>query len=78
MKEKNKKIIDDVGLRISFNIKKIMKEKNMNQTILSKKLDKTAENTSAIFTRLEQGTSSLKTLKKIAEALEVDIFSFFY
>lgn len=78
MKEKNKKIIDDVGLRISFNIKKIMKEKNMNQTLLSKKLDKTAENTSAIFTRLEQGTSSLKTLKKIAEALEVDIFSFFY
>lgn len=78
MKEKNKKIIDDVGLRISFNIKKIMKEKNLNQTLLSEKLDKTAENTSAIFTRLEQGTSSLKTLKKIAEALEVDIFSFFY
>lgn len=66
------------GIRISFNIKKIMKEKEINQSELAKKLYKTPENISYFFKRLESGgASNIKTLTKIASALNVDISIFF-
>ena len=55
-----------------------MKEKEINQSELAKKLDKTPENISYFFKRLESGgASNIKTLTKIASALNVDISIFF-
>ena len=70
--------IKKIGIRISFNIKKIMKEKEMKQYELAKKLNRTPENMSYFFKCLENvGASNIKTLAKIANALNVDISIFF-
>lgn len=70
--------IKKIGIRISFNIKKIMKEKEMKQYELAKKLNRTPENMSYFFKCLENGgASNIKTLTKIANALNVDISIFF-
>lgn len=70
--------IKKIGIRISFNIKKIMKEKEMKQYELAKKLNRTPENMSYFFKCLETGgASNIKTLAKIANALNVDISIFF-
>ena len=72
--------IKKIGIRISFNIKKKkkMKEKEMKQYELAKKLNRTPENMSYFFKCLENGgASNIKTLAKIASALNVDISIFF-
>lgn len=70
--------IKKIGIRISFNIKKIMKEKEMKQYELAKKLNRTPENMSYFFKCLENGgASNIKTLVRIANALNVDISIFF-
>ena len=72
--EKTKKI----GIRISYNIKKIMREKKIKQYELAKKLNKSPENMSYFFKCLENGgASNIKSLNKIAIALNVDISIFF-
>ena len=67
-----------IGIRISYNIKKIMREKKIKQYELAKKLDKSPENMSYFFKCLENGgASNIKSLNKIANALNVDISIFF-
>ena len=68
----------ELGIKISYNIKKIMKLKNIKQYDLAKLLNKTPENMSYFFKRLEAGgASNLKSLNEIANALNVDISIFF-
>ena len=67
-----------LGIRISYNIKEIMKLKNIKQYELARLLNKSPENMSGFFSRLEAGgASNLKSLNEIAEALNVDISTFF-
>lgn len=67
-----------LGIKISYNIREIMKLKNIKQYELAKLLNKSPENMSSFFSRLEAGgASNLKSLNEIAEALNVDISIFF-
>ena len=55
-----------------------MKLKNIKQYELARLLNKSPENMSGFFSRLEAGgASNLKSLNEIAEALNVDISIFF-
>ena len=55
-----------------------MREKEIKQYELAKKLNKTPENISCFFKLLENGeASNIKILSKIASALNVDISIFF-
>jgi hypothetical protein len=68
----------ELGIKISYNIKRIMKEKNIKQYELANLLKKTPENMSGFFSRLESGgASNLKSLNEIAKILNVDISIFF-
>lgn len=68
----------ELGLLISSNIRRVMKQKNIKHRELAKKLGKTTTNLSLFFKRLEKGgASNIKTLNEIAEALGVYIAIFF-
>lgn len=70
--------MENLGLRISANIRKVMKEKQIKNYELAEKLGKTKENLSMFFSRLEKGGSSnTRVLNAIAEALEVPLSIFF-
>ncbi len=67
-----------LGVLISSNIRRVMKQKNIKHQDLAKKLGKTTTSLSVFFTRLEKGgASNIKTLNEIAEALDVYIAIFF-
>ncbi|WP_462351057.1 helix-turn-helix domain-containing protein [Fusobacterium varium] len=70
--------MENLGLRISANIRKAMKEKKIKNYELAAKLGKTKENLSMFFSRLEKGGgSNTRVLNEIAEALEVPLSIFF-
>lgn len=55
-----------------------MSEKGIIQKELAKKMDLTEVNMSAFFTRLENnGSSNVRTLSNIADALETELYLFF-
>lgn len=67
-----------LGNKISYNIKRIMSEKGIIQKELAKKMNLTEVNMSAFFTRLENnGSSNVRTLSNIADALETELYLFF-
>lgn len=70
--------MNELGIRISYNIKKIMREQDMKQWELGEKLGKTRATISSFFKRLETGgCSNVKSLQEIADVLGVDISIFF-
>lgn len=67
-----------LGIRISYNIKRIMKEQDIKQYQLAEKLGRTKQNMSFYFKSLENGgCSNVRNLEIIANALGVDISEFF-
>lgn len=66
-----------LGHKISFTIKRIMKEKGMSTQQMSCKIGIRSTTLSTLFSRIESGQVSLRKLKAIADTLEVDIKFFF-
>lgn len=70
--------MSELGIRINSNIKKQMSLKNKNSKELASELEITETALSSWFNRLKKSNqASLKTLKKTADILEVDISIFF-
>lgn len=70
--------MSELGIRINSNIKKQMHLKKINSKELASELEITETALSSWFQRLKKSNqASLKSLKKIADVLEVDISIFF-
>ena len=60
------------GKMIAQNIRLMLSEKRMNFADLARKMGRTRSATSDSLKKLEQGSATIKTICKYADALEVD------